>query len=118
MVKALETSFKRIEKKYVLDKEKLGAIWDDLKEHLVEDDYPTSTITNIYFDTADFQVIQDSIAKKNGREKIRMRTYVTNPTEDSQAFLELKKKTPKVSVINSVWFRKQALLNNLSKVGN
>lgn len=92
MVKALETSFKRIEKKYVLDKEKLGAIWDDLKEHLVEDDYPTSTITNIYFDTADFQVIQDSIAKKNGREKIRMRTYVTNPTEDSQAFLELKKK--------------------------
>lgn len=64
MVKALETSFKRIEKKYVLDKEKLGAIWDDLKEHLVEDDYPTSTITNIYFDTADFQVIQDSIAKK------------------------------------------------------
>ncbi|MCY7202616.1 polyphosphate polymerase domain-containing protein [Streptococcus gallolyticus subsp. gallolyticus] len=92
MVKALETSFKRIEKKYVLDKEKLGAIWDDLKEHLVEDDYPTSTITNIYFDTADFQVIQDSIAKKNSREKIRMRTYVTNPTEDSQAFLELKKK--------------------------
>lgn len=92
MVKALETSFKRIEKKYVLDKEKLGAIWDDLKEHLVEDDYPTSTITNIYFDTADFQVIQDLIAKKNGREKIRMRTYVTNPTEDSQVFLKLKKK--------------------------
>lgn len=88
----METSFKRIEKKYVLDKEKLGVIWDDLKEYLVEDDYPTSTITNIYFDTADFQVIQDSIAKKNGREKIRMRTYVTNPTEDSQAFLELKKK--------------------------
>lgn len=92
MVKLLETSFKRIEKKYILDREKLGAVWDDLKEHLVEDDYPTSTITNIYFDTADFQVIQDSIAKKNGREKIRMRTYVTNPTEGSQAFLELKKK--------------------------
>ncbi len=92
MAKALETSFKRIEKKYVLDKEKLEAIWDDFKEYLVEDDYPTSTITNIYFDTADFQVIQDSIAKKNGREKIRMRTYVTNPTEASQAFLELKKK--------------------------
>ncbi len=47
MVKALETSFKRIEKKYVLDKEKLGAIWDDLKEHLVEDDYPTSTIPSL-----------------------------------------------------------------------
>ncbi|ALT81133.1 transporter [Streptococcus gallolyticus] len=63
-----------------------------MKEHLVEDEYPTSIITNIYFDTTDFQVIQDSIAKKNGREKICMRTYVTNPTEDSQAFLELKKK--------------------------
>ena len=63
-----------------------------MKEHLVEDEYPISIITNIYFDTTDFQVIQDSIAKKNGREKICMRTYVTNPTEDSQAFLELKRK--------------------------
>ena len=72
MVKQLETRFKRIETKYVVSKENLEDLLTDLKEYLVEDDYPTSTITNIYFDTADFQVIQDSIAKKNGHEKIRM----------------------------------------------
>ncbi|MFQ8817148.1 MAG: hypothetical protein ACLR70_03850 [Streptococcus thermophilus] len=31
-----------------------------LREYLVEDDYPTSTISNIYFDTDNFDVIQDA----------------------------------------------------------
>lgn len=92
MAKGLEKSFKRIEKKYIIDKNAIDDLLNDLKEYLVEDDYPTSTITNIYFDTPDFKVIKDSIAKKNGREKIRMRSYQENPTQDSQVFLELKKK--------------------------
>ncbi|MBM7642003.1 polyphosphate polymerase domain-containing protein [Streptococcus loxodontisalivarius] len=92
MSKPLETRFKRIETKYIVAKEDLDALLTDLKVYLVEDDYPTSTISNIYFDTEDFQVIQDSIAKKNHREKIRMRTYLANPQADSQVFLEIKKK--------------------------
>ena len=92
MVKKLETNFKRIEKKYIVDKEDLDRLLEDLREYLVEDDFPNSSITNIYFDTEDFQVIRDSIAKKNEREKIRMRTYATDPKPSSQVFLELKKK--------------------------
>ena len=47
MVKQLETRFKRIETKYVVSKNNLEDLLTDLKEYLVEDDYPTSTISNI-----------------------------------------------------------------------
>ena len=40
MVKQLETRFKRIETKYVVSKENLEDLLTDLKEYLVEDDYP------------------------------------------------------------------------------
>lgn len=92
MAKQVETSFKRIETKYVIAKEDLHDVIKDLKNYLVEDDYPTSTISNVYFDTEDFDVIQDALAKQNRREKIRMRTYLANPQADSQVFLEIKSK--------------------------
>lgn len=92
MAKELETSFKRIETKYLVAQDNLEALLADLKEYLVEDDYPTSTISNIYFDTEDFDVIQDALARRHRREKIRMRTYLDNPKVDSQVFLEVKSK--------------------------
>ena len=69
MKKTVETSFKRIETKYVVNKEDLDDLLKDLKKYVVEDDYPISTISNIYFDTEDFDVIQDALAKQNRREK-------------------------------------------------
>ena len=60
MKKTVETSFKRIETKYVVNKEDLDDLLKDLKKYVVEDDYPISTISNIYFDTEDFDVIQDA----------------------------------------------------------
>ena len=92
MEKTVETSFKRIETKYVVNKEDLDDLLKDLKKYVVEDDYPISTISNVYFDTEDFDVIQDDLAKQNRREKIRMRTYVEHPTVESPAFLEVKSK--------------------------
>ena len=92
MKKTVETSFKRIETKYVVVKEDLDDLLKDLKKYVVEDDYPISTISNVYFDTEDFDVIQDALAKQNRREKIRMRTYVEHPTVESPAFLEVKSK--------------------------
>ncbi|MGT2907879.1 polyphosphate polymerase domain-containing protein [Streptococcus dentiloxodontae] len=92
MAKALETNFKRIETKYIVAKDQLKDLITDLKNYLVEDDYPTSTITNIYFDNQNFEVIKDSIAHNYNREKIRMRTYIANPQLDSKVFLEIKKK--------------------------
>lgn len=58
-MKPIETSFKRIETKYVVAKTDLANLIEDLKIYLVEDDYPTSTISNIYFDTEQFDMIQE-----------------------------------------------------------
>ena len=63
MKKTVETSFKRIETKYVVNKEDLDDLLNDMKKYVVEDDYPISTISNVYFDTEDFDVIQDALAK-------------------------------------------------------
>ena len=89
-MKPIETIFKRIETKYVVSKEILDKLIQDLKEYLVEDDYPISTISNIYFDTEDFAVLQDDDFGNNRKEKVRMRTYLSNPKVDSQVFLEIK----------------------------
>ncbi|KEQ48832.1 VTC domain protein [Streptococcus oralis] len=91
-MKPLETSFERIETKYLVSKTDLQDLIEDLKDYLVEDDYPTSTISNIYFDTEDFQLIQDSLQDQHKKEKIRMRTYLAQPSADSPAFLEIKSK--------------------------
>ncbi|MFC3932274.1 polyphosphate polymerase domain-containing protein [Streptococcus dentapri] len=92
MPKKLETNFKRIETKYIVPKNQLDDLISDLKKYLVEDDYPTSTITNIYFDNKNFEIIKDSINHKYHQEKIRMRTYVAEPKPNSLGFLEIKKK--------------------------
>ena len=89
-MKPLETSFERIETKYMVSKTDLQDLIEDLKDYLVEDDYPTSTISNIYFDTEDFHLIQDSLQGQHKKEKIRMRTYLAQPNADSPVFLEIK----------------------------
>ena len=91
-MKPLETTFKRIETKYIISKEILDKLIQDLKEYLVEDDYPISTISNIYFDTEDFDILQDEHLGDKRKEKVRMRTYLSQPKIDSQVFLEIKTK--------------------------
>ena len=91
-MKPIETTFKRIETKYIVSKDKLDKLIQDLKEYLVEDDYPISTISNIYFDTKDFDVLLDDDFGDKRKEKVRMRTYLSQPKADSQVFLEIKTK--------------------------
>ena len=91
-MKPIETSFKRIETKYVVAKGDLANLIEDLKIYLVEDDYPTSTISNIYFDTEQFDMIQEDGQGTKRKEKIRMRTYLSHVQPDSQVFLEIKSK--------------------------
>lgn len=92
MSHTIQTTFKRIETKYIIEKEDVASLMSDLKHYLVEDDHPTSTINNIYFDTENFDVIKDALAGRNLREKIRMRSYLAQSTPNSQAFLEVKQK--------------------------
>ena len=91
-MKPIETTFKRIETKYIVSKEMIDKLIHDLKEYLVEDDYPISTISNIYFDTEDFDVLLDDNFGDKRKEKVRMRTYLSQPKADSQVFLEIKTK--------------------------
>ena len=83
-MKPIETSFKRIETKYVVTKADLANLIEDLKIYLVEDDYPTSTISNIYFDTEQFDMIQEDDQGTKRKEKIRMRTYLSQVQPYSQ----------------------------------
>lgn len=92
----VQKTFKRVETKYIVDKIVLADFLADLIEFMEADDFAKSSIANVYFDTENFDVIQDAIAKRHGREKIRMRTYDHNPTETSQAFLEIKQKINEV----------------------
>ena len=94
--KKIQTNFQRIETKYILDRATLERLEAEMAPYFIADDYARSTITNIYFDNDDFQMIQDSIARKGGREKLRMRTYAEQPTDDCQVFLEIKKKSEEV----------------------
>ncbi len=65
--------------------------------YFIADDYARSTITNIYFDNDDFQMIQDSLFLAKVCEKLRMRTWRrANSTDDCQVFLEIKKKSEEV----------------------
>ena len=109
--KQIQTNFQRVETKYILDRATLARLEAEMHAYLIPDDYATSTISNIYFDNDDFQMIQDSIARRGGREKLRMRTYAAKPTKDSQVFLEIKKKSEDVGF-------KYRLDSNLTSVVN
>lgn len=92
MTKPLQTTFQRIETKYLISKELYQTLLAAFEPHLVADAYAHSSISNVYFDSSDFQMIQDSVDRLHGREKVRMRTYDKAPHQDSEVFLEIKKK--------------------------
>lgn len=114
MKETVQTKFKRIETKYILDRHQLAAVMAELQAHVVKDDYPTSTITNIYFDTNEYRMIQDSAERLWKREKIRMRTYDAQPHADSQVFLEIKKKENGVGLKDRLTSKPASVLKFMS----
>lgn len=83
--------FRRVEKKYIINKEQYEKILPELKKYMNEDQYGKSTICNIYFDTDQYELIRHSITKPYYKEKIRLRSYNT-PTKKSKVYLEIKRK--------------------------
>ncbi len=83
--------FNRVEKKYLLNEEQFQAVMGELKAYMEMDEYGLHTIRNIYFDTVNNELIRTSIEKPCYKEKFRVRCY-GKPEEDSQIFLEIKKK--------------------------
>ena len=89
-------SFKRYEKKYLLNKTQYDDLVERLSEYMDSDEHckdgKNYSIYNIYYDTADNQVIRHSISKPYYKEKLRLRSYKVPRSLNDKVFLELKKK--------------------------
>lgn len=84
-------TFKRYEKKYLLNREQYERLQECLKPYIQLDQYGLHTICNIYYDTDQFDLIRTSIEKPPYKEKLRLRSYGI-PQEGGKVFLEIKKK--------------------------
>lgn len=87
----IQKVFNRYEKKYMLTEQQYCEIRKRLEEYMKEDEYGLHTIRNIYYDTADDELIRTSLEKPKYKEKFRVRCY-GEPNEESSYFLEIKKK--------------------------
>ncbi|MBQ9921316.1 MAG: polyphosphate polymerase domain-containing protein [Clostridia bacterium] len=83
--------FERYEKKYLLTAEKYEFLRKKLEPFMAVDDYGLTSICNIYYDTPEYRIIQKSLDKPKYKEKFRIRSYGI-PKNDSNVFLEIKKK--------------------------
>ena len=86
--------FNRREIKYSVPVELLRDVRDRLEQYMTLDAYCTNgtyTVSNIYFDTEDSELIRRSLSKPKYKEKVRLRAYGVPDPEDL-IFLEIKKK--------------------------
>ena len=90
-IQAPITVMKRYEWKYILSAEQTDFFCARLKGHMEPDAYGLTTISSLYYDTPDRQLVRTSIEKPEFKEKIRLRAY--GPvTRSSPVYLELKRK--------------------------
>lgn len=89
-------SFKRYEKKFLLNKEQYDQLIPRLLEYMNPDEHckfdKNYSIYNIYYDTENSDVIRHSIASPYYKEKLRLRSYNIPKSLNDKVFLELKKK--------------------------
>ncbi|MFI3174462.1 MAG: polyphosphate polymerase domain-containing protein [Bacillota bacterium] len=91
MSKAVKSTFKRYELKYLLTRQQKEKLLVRFKEYMVPDAYGENVLFNLYYDTPDFLLIRRSIEKPVYKEKLRVRSY-GKAEKDTKVFLELKKK--------------------------
>ena len=92
---AYQAVFRRYELKYILTRSQKERILEYIQPYMSLDKYGRTTIRNIYFDTENYRLIRRSIEKPVYKEKIRIRSYLNEKSED-KVFVELKKKYEKV----------------------
>lgn len=87
--------FNRHESKFLIDRDIYEELENKILKYMDLDEYNKTnesyTISNIYFDTDDNELIRNSISKPQYKEKLRLRAYGI-PTEDEKVYLEIKKK--------------------------
>ena len=85
------TVMQRVEWKFILSAEQTQFFCEQLKGHMEPDAYGLTTISSLYYDTPDRQLIRTSIEKPDFKEKIRLRAYGP-ATDTTPVYLELKRK--------------------------
>ena len=87
----IQSCFARYELKYALTQAQYEAMRRSIEPHMRPDTHPRYTISNLYYDTENFQLIRGSLDKPDYKEKLRLRSY--GKVEDGDTvFLEMKKK--------------------------
>jgi hypothetical protein len=88
--------FQRYEKKFVLTTNQFEAILKSVQRYMDFDPYclnnETYHLRNVYFDTADHQLISQSLLKPDFKEKLRIRKYGKQGDGSNLVFLEVKRK--------------------------
>lgn len=87
--------FNRYEKKYPVSAQLFEDVQHELCKYMELDEYnkshPYYTISNIYYDTMNNELIRKSISKPKYKEKLRLRGYGI-PSLGDRVYLEIKKK--------------------------
>jgi hypothetical protein len=87
--------FNRHESKFLIDKGLYKEVENRLLQYMVLDEYNKIhefyTISNLYFDTRENNLIRHSLSKPEYKEKLRLRAYGV-PNGDEKVYLEIKKK--------------------------
>lgn len=86
-----KTTFRRIEKKFILTKDQFSGIKEEIQKRFDPDEYGETKICNLYFDTPSYLLVRRSTEKPVFKEKLRLRTYGI-PTKSSPSFVEIKRK--------------------------
>ena len=87
----IQSCFQRCEKKYMLSREQYLALRLGLAGHMKPDRYPRYSISSVYYDTEQWDLIRASLEKPVYKEKLRLRSYGV-PGSCDPVFAELKKK--------------------------
>lgn len=87
--------FNRTEEKYLLTRRQAERLLETAGNRLAPDPYcrdgQTYLVENVYFDTADDDLISRAVEKNIFRQKLRLRSYGI-PAPETTVFLEIKKK--------------------------
>ncbi len=89
-------TFKRYEYKYLLTLQQYQNIVEGIMPYVNVDTYCADgkkySLYNTYYDCETYDVVRHSVSKPFFKEKLRLRSYYPDPSDDDNVFVELKKK--------------------------
>lgn len=87
--------FQRQELKYFVDNHLIDALIPEFNAYIDRDRFSERgpyEIHSVYFDTEDWQAFYSKLDGNQRRQKFRIRSYVINPSEEDNVFIEVKEK--------------------------